>query len=38
MEFGGHHVTVLKGKDEKHEIAFDKDVKRTGIGKKGDPG
>lgn len=30
LEFDGDHVTVLKGKDEKHEIAFDKDVKVTG--------
>jgi hypothetical protein len=37
LEFGGDHVTVLKGKDEKHEIAFDKEVKGTGIGKKRGP-
>jgi len=30
LEFDGDHITVLKGKDEKHEIAFDKDVKVTG--------
>jgi hypothetical protein len=30
LEFDGDHITVLKGKDEKHEIAFDKDVKITG--------
>ena len=29
-EFDGDHITVVKGKDEKHEIAFDKDVKVTG--------
>jgi hypothetical protein len=30
LEFDGDHITVLKGKDEKHEIVFDKDVKVTG--------
>ncbi len=30
LEFDGDHITVLKGKDEKHEIAIDKDVKVTG--------
>ena len=29
LEFDGDHITVMKGK-EKHEIAFDKDVKVTG--------
>jgi hypothetical protein len=33
LEFDGDHITVVKGKDEKHEIAFDKDVKVTGGGK-----